>query len=161
MGGDSSVRTTGRSDDVATCANVWAAAHHSVNTPIAETTSDQRNFMQGILRSRVADAKSPLHSLTPGLDLDTESFREFEAECGLGRQDDFLISCVGRTCGSRTSSSRGSDERSLSATGKTSDESTCACTAADQNRSAFSFALKVTADRAGFHILCVAIDRYG
>src|SRR6266851_5795277 len=54
--------------------------------------------------------------------LDGEGFGEFEAEGGLGGQDNLVPPGVGRSRRSRTGTQCGADEGAFAATGKTADE---------------------------------------
>lgn len=72
------------------------------------------------------------------LHLDGEGFGEFEAECGLGGQDNLLLPGVGRSRGSRSRSQCCTNEGALAATGKTSDQGAAAGAAADEGRGKIS-----------------------
>src|SRR5262249_41322574 len=98
---------------------------------------------------------------TVSLHLYGGGFGECEAEDGLGRQDDLFVPGVGRSRGSRTRTRCCTNERSLPATGETTDEGSGASPAADQGRAALSFALEVASDRICFHVVDGTVNRYG
>src|SRR6266853_794847 len=69
--------------------------------------------------------------------LDGEGFGEFEAEGGLGGQDNLLLPGVGRSRGSRTCTQCCGDECTFATAGKSSDEGSAP--AAGEGRGTFFF----------------------
>jgi len=90
-----------------------------------------------------------------------QGFGEFEAEGGLGGEDDLLVPGVGRSRGSRASTHCCTNQGSFSATGKTSDEGPTSGAAANHGGSTLPFALEVAADRTSFHVVTVSVHRDG
>jgi len=75
------------------------------------------------------------------LHLNGDGFREFEAEGGLGGQDNLLIPGIGRSRGSRASTHCCADEGSFATAGKAADEGPATSSAADHGCGALAFAL--------------------
>jgi hypothetical protein len=75
------------------------------------------------------------------LHLYSQGFGEFEAECGLGGQDDLLVPGVGRSRGSRTGTRCCTNQGSFTTAGKPPDEGSASGAAADHRCGAFPLAL--------------------
>jgi len=80
------------------------------------------------------------------LHLDGEGFGEFEAEGGLGGQDNLLLSGVGCSRGSCTCTQCCTDECAFATAGESADEGPTPGAAADEGRGTFPFALQGAAD---------------
>ncbi len=104
----------------------------------------------GCTRSRYL----PLHFYSQG-------FGEFEAEGGLGGQDDLLVPGVGRSCGSRTGTRCCTNQGSFTTAGKPPDEGSTSGAAANHRCGAFPLALEVAADGSSFHVVTVGVHRDG
>jgi len=95
------------------------------------------------------------------LHLDGEGFGEFEAESGLGGQDNLLLPGVGRSRGSRTCTQGCTDECAFATAGKTSDQGSASSAAADEGGGTFPLALEVAADRTCLHVVAAIVRRHG
>src|SRR5713226_1667325 len=95
------------------------------------------------------------------LHLDGEGFGEFEAESGLGGQDNLLLPRVGRSRGSRTCTQCCADECAFATAGKRANEGSAPGAASDKGRGTFPFALQVAADRTCLDVVAVFVYRDG